>query len=123
MRPYAASKARRAARLVRRVMAVGNCPPRKHSRQRRRTRCDPHADLGAALATPEAEKGVEARIGRSTPLGRIGEPDHVSKTVLVSRPPTMPPIFKGQELFVEWRPATALAERRADLSLENGGFP
>src|SRR6202162_1953832 len=38
---------------------------------------------GAATATPEAEKAFEARIGRTTPLGRIGEPDHISKTVLL----------------------------------------
>src|SRR5271170_407934 len=31
---------------------------------------------GAALATPEAEKAFEKRIGATTPLGRIGEPDH-----------------------------------------------
>jgi NAD(P)-dependent dehydrogenase (short-subunit alcohol dehydrogenase family) len=37
---------------------------------------------GAAIATPEAEKAFEKRIGLVTPLGRIGEPDHVSKTVL-----------------------------------------
>jgi NAD(P)-dependent dehydrogenase (short-subunit alcohol dehydrogenase family) len=37
---------------------------------------------GAPIATPEAERAFEARIGRGTPLGRIGEPDHVAKTVL-----------------------------------------
>lgn len=37
---------------------------------------------GAAIATPEAEKAFEKRIALSTPLGRIGEPDHISKTVL-----------------------------------------
>src|ERR1700681_2703172 len=37
---------------------------------------------GPALATPEAEKAFEKRMGLSTPLGRIGEPDHISKTVL-----------------------------------------
>src|SRR5262249_15140481 len=37
---------------------------------------------GAATATPEAEKVFEARMNRSTPLGRLGEPDHVARTVL-----------------------------------------
>src|SRR5581483_4390625 len=37
---------------------------------------------GAAIATPEAEKAFEARIGRTTPLGHIGEPEHIAKTVL-----------------------------------------
>ena len=37
---------------------------------------------GAAIATPEAEKAFEKRIALATPLGRIGEPDHISKTVL-----------------------------------------
>jgi NAD(P)-dependent dehydrogenase (short-subunit alcohol dehydrogenase family) len=35
-----------------------------------------------AAPTPEAFKVFEARIARSTPLGRIGEPDEVAKTVL-----------------------------------------
>src|SRR5215217_460722 len=33
---------------------------------------------GAALATAEAEKAFEKRIALSTPLGRIGEPDHIA---------------------------------------------
>src|ERR1700728_1741615 len=37
---------------------------------------------GAVIATPEAEKAFEARIGKSTPLGRLGEPEHIAKTVL-----------------------------------------
>ena len=37
---------------------------------------------GAAIATPEAEKAFEKRIALSTPLGRLGETEHVSKTVL-----------------------------------------
>ena len=55
---------------------------------------------GAATATPEAEKVFEARMDRSTPLGRLGEPDHIAKTVC-SSPPTMPPISRRQELFVD----------------------
>jgi NAD(P)-dependent dehydrogenase (short-subunit alcohol dehydrogenase family) len=39
--------------------------------------------LGEATATPEAEKAFEARIGRTTPLGSIGEPGHVARTVLL----------------------------------------
>src|SRR6201991_4944557 len=35
---------------------------------------------GAAIATSEAEKAFEARIGRTTPLGRLGEPAHAAQT-------------------------------------------
>jgi NAD(P)-dependent dehydrogenase (short-subunit alcohol dehydrogenase family) len=55
---------------------------------------------GAAIATPEAEKAFEARIGRTTPLGRIGEPDHISKTVLFLASDDSAHI-QGQELFVD----------------------
>src|SRR5882724_699463 len=55
---------------------------------------------GAAIATPEAEKAFEARIGRTTPLGRIGEPDHVAKTVLFLASDDAAHI-QGQELFVD----------------------
>jgi NAD(P)-dependent dehydrogenase (short-subunit alcohol dehydrogenase family) len=55
---------------------------------------------GAATATPEAEKAFEARIGRTTPLGRIGEPDHVSKTVLFLASDDSAHV-QGQELFVD----------------------
>ena len=55
---------------------------------------------GAAIATPEAEKAFEARIGRSTPLGRIGEPDHVAKTVLFLASDDSAHV-QGQELFVD----------------------
>jgi len=34
------------------------------------------------LATVEAGKAFEKRIGATTPFGRIGEPDHIAKTVL-----------------------------------------
>ena len=37
---------------------------------------------GAATATPDAEKAFEKRISLTTPLGRMGEADHVAKTVL-----------------------------------------
>lgn len=55
---------------------------------------------GAALATPEAEKAFEKRIGATTPLGRIGEPDHVAKTVLFLASDDAAHI-QGQELFVD----------------------
>ena len=55
---------------------------------------------GAALATPEAEKALEKRVGRATPLGRIGEPDHISKTVLFLASDDSAHI-QGQELFVD----------------------
>jgi NAD(P)-dependent dehydrogenase (short-subunit alcohol dehydrogenase family) len=55
---------------------------------------------GAATATPEAEKAFEARIGRSTPLGRIGEPDHVAKTVLFLASDDSAHV-QGQELFID----------------------
>jgi NAD(P)-dependent dehydrogenase (short-subunit alcohol dehydrogenase family) len=55
---------------------------------------------GAAIATPEAEKAFEARIGRTTPLGRIGEPDHISKTVLFLASDDSAHV-QGQEIFVD----------------------
>ena len=55
---------------------------------------------GAAIATPEAEKAFETRIGLSTPLGRIGEPDHISKTVLFLASDDAAHI-QGQEIFVD----------------------
>src|SRR5207245_10225018 len=55
---------------------------------------------GPATATPEAEKAFEARIGRTTPLGRIGEPDHISKTVLFLASDEAAHV-QGQELFVD----------------------
>src|SRR6201996_7280666 len=55
---------------------------------------------GAAIATPEAEKAFEKRIGLSTPLGRIGEPDHISKTVLFLASDDAAHI-QGQELFID----------------------
>jgi NAD(P)-dependent dehydrogenase (short-subunit alcohol dehydrogenase family) len=55
---------------------------------------------GAATATPEAEKAFEARMGRTTPLGRIGEPDHVAKTVLFLASDDSAHV-QGQEIFVD----------------------
>jgi NAD(P)-dependent dehydrogenase (short-subunit alcohol dehydrogenase family) len=55
---------------------------------------------GAAIATPEAERAFEARIAKTTPLGRIGEPDHISKTVLFLASDDAAHI-QGQELFVD----------------------
>src|SRR3954453_1452499 len=55
---------------------------------------------GAALATAEAEKAFEKRIGATTPLGRIGEPDHISKTVLFLASDDAAHV-QGQELFVD----------------------
>ncbi|WP_407152100.1 SDR family NAD(P)-dependent oxidoreductase [Bradyrhizobium sp. ORS 86] len=55
---------------------------------------------GAAVATPEAEKMFEARIAKSTPLERIGEPDHISKTVLFLASDDSVHL-QGQELFVD----------------------
>ena len=55
---------------------------------------------GAAIATPEAEKAFETRIGRSTPLGRIGEPEHIARTVLFLASDDAAHI-QGQELFVD----------------------
>src|SRR3954462_15514543 len=55
---------------------------------------------GAAIATPEAEKALEKRIGASTPLGRIGETEHISKTVLFLASDDAAHI-QGQELFVD----------------------
>ena len=55
---------------------------------------------GAALATPEAEKAFEKRIAANTPLGRIGEPDHISKTVLFLASDDSAHV-QGQELFVD----------------------
>jgi NAD(P)-dependent dehydrogenase (short-subunit alcohol dehydrogenase family) len=55
---------------------------------------------GAAIATPAAEKAFEERIGRTTPLGRIGEPDHIAKTVLFLASDDAAHI-QGQELFVD----------------------
>jgi NAD(P)-dependent dehydrogenase (short-subunit alcohol dehydrogenase family) len=55
---------------------------------------------GPAIATPDAEKAFEKRIGLTTPLGHIGEPDHISKTVLFLASDDSAHV-QGQELFVD----------------------
>ena len=55
---------------------------------------------GAATATPEAEKEFEKRIALTTPLGRIGETDHVAKTVLFLASDDSAHV-QGQEIFVD----------------------
>src|SRR6266568_3547666 len=55
---------------------------------------------GATIATPEAEKAFEKRISLVTPLGRLGETEHVSKTVLFLASDDAAHI-QGQELFVD----------------------
>src|SRR6202012_785917 len=55
---------------------------------------------GAVIATPEAEKAFEARIGKSTPLGPLGEPEHIAKPVLFLASDDAAHI-QGQELFVD----------------------
>jgi NAD(P)-dependent dehydrogenase (short-subunit alcohol dehydrogenase family) len=55
---------------------------------------------GPATATPEAEKVFEKRIGLATPLGRIGEPDHIAKTVLFLASDDAAHV-QGQEIFVD----------------------
>ena len=55
---------------------------------------------GSATATAEAEKKFEARMSLSTPLGRIGEPDHVAKTVLFLASDDAAHV-QAQELFID----------------------
>jgi NAD(P)-dependent dehydrogenase (short-subunit alcohol dehydrogenase family) len=55
---------------------------------------------GTATATPEAEKAFNARIGRSTPLRGVGEPEHVANTVLFLASDEAAHI-QGQELFID----------------------
>src|ERR1700692_613808 len=94
---YAASKA--GVRAVARVMASELSP-----RNIRVNVVSPGAIRtpiwGAAIATPDAEKAFEKRIGQTTPLGHIGEPDHISKTVLFLASDDAAHI-QGQELFVD----------------------
>jgi NAD(P)-dependent dehydrogenase (short-subunit alcohol dehydrogenase family) len=52
------------------------------------------------VATPEAEKAFEKRIGLSTPLGRLGETDQVAKTVLFLASDDASHV-QAQELFVD----------------------
>jgi NAD(P)-dependent dehydrogenase (short-subunit alcohol dehydrogenase family) len=55
---------------------------------------------GAAIATPEAEKALEDRISKSTPLGHIGEPEHIANTVLFLASDEAAHV-QGQEIFVD----------------------
>jgi NAD(P)-dependent dehydrogenase (short-subunit alcohol dehydrogenase family) len=55
---------------------------------------------GAATATPEAEKALEERIAKATPLRGLGEPDHISKAVLFLASDDSAHV-QGQELFVD----------------------
>lgn len=53
-----------------------------------------------AAPTPDAFALLEARLSRSTPLGRIGEADHVAKTVLFLASDDAAHV-QGQEIFVD----------------------
>jgi NAD(P)-dependent dehydrogenase (short-subunit alcohol dehydrogenase family) len=55
---------------------------------------------GPAVATPEAEKAFKKRIVLSTPLGRLGEPDQVARTVLFLASDDASHV-QAQELFVD----------------------
>jgi len=55
---------------------------------------------GAATATPEAEKALEERIAKATPLRGLGEPDHIAKAVLFLASDDSAHV-QGQELFVD----------------------
>jgi NAD(P)-dependent dehydrogenase (short-subunit alcohol dehydrogenase family) len=55
---------------------------------------------GPAVATPEAEKAFEARIGRTTPLRGLGEPEHVARTVLFLASDDSAHVT-GQEIFID----------------------
>lgn len=55
---------------------------------------------GPGIATPEAEKMLEKRISMSTPMGRMGEADHIAKTVLFLASDDAAHV-QGQEIFVD----------------------
>jgi NAD(P)-dependent dehydrogenase (short-subunit alcohol dehydrogenase family) len=55
---------------------------------------------GAATATPDAEKAFEQRVGLTTPLRGLAEPEHVANTVLFLASDESAHI-QGQELFVD----------------------
>ena len=55
---------------------------------------------GPGIATPDAEKALESRIARATPLGRMGEADHIAKTVLFLASDDAAHV-QGQEIFVD----------------------
>lgn len=55
---------------------------------------------GPGIATAQAEQALEARIARATPLGRMGEADHIAKTVLFLASDDAAHV-QGQEIFVD----------------------
>lgn len=55
---------------------------------------------GPGIATPEAEKALEARIARSTPLGRMGEVENIANTVLFLASDEAAHV-QGQEIFID----------------------
>jgi NAD(P)-dependent dehydrogenase (short-subunit alcohol dehydrogenase family) len=55
---------------------------------------------GDRYATPEAFKQLEGRMALTSPMGRIGEPDHISKTVLFLASDDSAHV-QGQEIFVD----------------------
>lgn len=55
---------------------------------------------GAAIATPQAEQALEKKFALSTPLGRMGEVDHIAKTVLFLASDDAAHV-QGQEIFVD----------------------
>jgi NAD(P)-dependent dehydrogenase (short-subunit alcohol dehydrogenase family) len=55
---------------------------------------------GPMIATPEGEKMLEKRLAVSTPLGRMGEVEHISKTVLFLASDDAAHV-QGQEIFVD----------------------
>jgi NAD(P)-dependent dehydrogenase (short-subunit alcohol dehydrogenase family) len=55
---------------------------------------------GPGTATPQAEQALEVRIARVTPLGRMGETGHISKTVLFLASDDAAHV-QGQEIFVD----------------------
>jgi len=55
---------------------------------------------GAAIATPQGEQALEKRFALSTPLGRMGETDHISKTVLFLASDDAAHV-QGQEIFID----------------------
>ncbi len=87
----------------------------RHPRQRGGARARSAPRSGALRPPPpKPKKAFEKRIARSTPLGRIGEPDHISKTVLFLASDDAAHV-QGQEI-VRRRRRDGLSERCADLS-------
>ena len=73
----------------------------RHPRQRGLARRDPHPDLGRGDSQRrKPRRRSKSGSALSTPLGRIGEPDHISKTVLFLASDDAAHV-QGQELFVD----------------------